>query len=320
MKHLIAAALTSLVGLFAQAQDIPLTPATGPWELGVTLGTTGLGLEGAYNINPNFRARAGFEGMIPFSVPMHFSVTNYGGEGGGVNSDNFNRLQELMKSFTGIEVDDRVTMDGKPRMYNAKVLVDWRPWAQKGWRVTAGFYWGTHKIATAKNTMGEMPALLAINIYNRMHDDIVNGDLVNNPIYDNGETVVYLPPETAEELKARFEAYGLMGIHVGDFKNGNPYMMTPGKDGMVKANAFVNSFKPYVGIGYDGKLNATPHITLGFDLGMLIWGGTPNIYTHDGVNLSKDMKSVSGKPGDYVDVIKAFKVYPVLNFRAAYCF
>ena len=52
-----------------------------------------------------------------------------------------------------------------------------------------------------------------------------------------------------------------------------------------------------------------------FDAGMLFWGGSPRIMTHDGVDLARDVRDVGGKVGRYVNFMKAIKVYPVLNLR-----
>lgn len=37
--------------------------------------------------------------------------------------------------------------------------------------------------------------------------------------------------------------------------------------------------------------------------------------THEGINLAKDVEDIGGKVGSYVDLVKAFKVFPVLNLR-----
>jgi hypothetical protein len=47
----------------------------------------------------------------------------------------------------------------------------------------------------------------------------------------------------------------------------------------------------------------------------MFWGGTPDLITHDGVNLTKDVKDAKGKVGDWIDLIGGFKVYPVLSVR-----
>ena len=56
------------------------------------------------------------------------------------------------------------------------------------------------------------------------------------------------------KLADRFIRYGRMGMHVGDFDDGVPYMMEPGDDGMVRAEVKTNAFKPYFGLGYGGLL------------------------------------------------------------------
>ena len=95
--------------------------------------------------------------------------------------------------------------------------------------------------------------------------------------------------------------------------------MTPDKDDMVKANMKVNAFKPYLGIGYDGHL--TKHedkLTIGFDAGVMLWGGTPHLTSHDGTDLIHDVENINGKVGDYINAIEKFKAFPVLNLRIAY--
>lgn len=303
------------------AADVKLPDAPGcrRWEVAATAGTTGLGVEGAWRPAPQWRLRAGAEAVIPFNVDVNFNVSSYGGDGPSTGH-NFDKMAQVMKELTGIEVDNRVTMDCKPRMFNGKLIADFFPWADKGWRVSAGFYVGSRKVVNARNSMGEMPALLAINIYNQLHDRILDTDFLETPIYQNGDEVVWLDPEVADQLQAKMRSLGNMGIKVGEFKDGTPYIMHPDKDGMVKGSAFVNTFKPYLGVGYDGTMRANRHVTMGFDLGMLFWGGTPSVIMHDGVNLSTEMKKIYGDPGRRVDFIKTFKVFPVATLRVAYSF
>jgi hypothetical protein len=99
-------------------------------------------------------------------------------------------------------------------------------------------------------------------------------------------------------------------------KAGDPYLMEPNEHSMVTARVKVNSFKPYLGFGYEGRLlKNNDRYRIGFDCGALFWGGTPDIITHDGTNLAKDVTGISGKVGDYVDLIKGVKVFPVLNLK-----
>ena len=282
-------------------------------EVGVGVGTTGIGIDLATHITDHLRVRAGVDFTPHIKVPMSFSLQSYTVEG-GVNAGNFEKMQSYMKKLTGIDVDDRVDLDGVPTMTSFKLLFDVYPWVDRGWRFTAGFYAGGRRAAKALNTMGEMPSLLAVNIYNNFYDYIMSDDAIDKPIFGN----TYLDPFMVDEIREDLEGQGYMGIHVGDYKDGRPYMMQPDKDGMVKVSAFVNRFKPYVGLGYTGDLGKTKRWKLDVDCGMMMWGGTPSLIVHDGVNLSKDIVNIKGKPGDYVDMMKAFKVYPVVSVSVSY--
>ena len=282
-------------------------------EAGVGVGTTGIGIDLATHITDHLRVRAGVDFTPHIKVPMSFSLQSYTDEG-GVNAGNFEKMQSYMKKLTGIDVDDRVDLDGVPTMTSFKLLFDVYPWVDRGWRFTAGFYAGGRRAAKALNTMGEMPSLLAVNIYNNFYDYIMSDDAIDKPIFGN----TYLDPFMVDEIREDLEGQGYMGIHVGDYKDGRPYMMQPDKDGMVKVSAFVNRFKPYVGLGYTGDLGKTKRWKLDVDCGMMMWGGTPSLIVHDGVNLSKDIVNIKGKPGDYVDMMKVFKVYPVVSVSVSY--
>jgi hypothetical protein len=85
---------------------------------------------------------------------------------------------------------------------------------------------------------------------------------------------------------------------------------------MVTVTAKSNSFKPYLGFGYGGRMiKNRDDWQVSFDCGAMFWGGTPNLYMHDGINLTEDVENISGQVGTYVDLFSAFKVFPVLSFR-----
>lgn len=313
MLKFIKPVLTSLVllsatVLFAQTDSTIFRH----WWAGVSVGTTGLGIDVSSHVTGFVRVRAGFDFTPHINVPMWFGLESY--TDGGITAGNFGRMQEIMHRLTGIEVDDRVELDAKPTMMNAKLLVDVYPLRDKRWRVTAGCYFGGRKVGKAINTMREMPSLLAVNIYNSAYDYIMNNDLTTEPFYKD----FYLDPFLVDEVRAELEKRGELGIHIGDYKDGKPYMMHPDNEGMVKANAFVNAVKPYVGLGFTGALDKKGRWALDVDAGMMIWGGSPQVITHDGTDLTNDVVNVKGKPGKYLDAMKAFKVYPVVSVRFAY--
>lgn len=124
---------------------------------------------------------------------------------------------------------------------------------------------------------------------------------------------IYIDPDLFDRMQGEMRERGMMGIHIGDFKDGRPYMMKPDKDGMVKASAFVNAFRPYVGLGYTGAVSKDGRWNFDVDCGLMMWGGSPKIVTHDGTNLTDDVTDIKGKPGRYVRMMKHFKVYPVVS-------
>ena len=72
--------------------------------------------------------------------------------------------------------------------------------------------------------------------------------------------------------------------------------------------------------GYVTSLDKDKHINIGVDGGVMFWGGTPKVVTHENVNLTEDVSDIAGKVGSYVRTVRDMKVYPVLNFRIAYRF
>jgi hypothetical protein len=291
---------------------------------------------------------------------MHFHVQV--GDDPATSESKFNSLAAKLEEFTGYQAKNEVEVTGVPTYYNFNMLVDFYPFKRsKHWRLTAGFYLGPKKYAKAYNVTEAMTSLLAVNIYNSIYDKVENLE----PIYGG----MHLPPEMEEKILS----YGRMGIHIGDFvdryakehameENGEfwlydddgnpvfqdkvdalgnkvhqPFMVVPDDDGMVKASMFVNRFKPYVGIGYDGRLDKkNDRLKIGFDCGVMFWGGTPQVITKAkmrdidpycakeekdvlvDVDLTRDVENIRGKVGTYVDVAKHFKVFPVLNLRLAY--
>lgn len=342
-------------------------------DLSLTAGTTGIGFDLAAPLSDVVQLRAGFSAMPHIDVNMHFGV-QVGRQREGESyeqfmersNSNFNRLAGMLTGFTGYEVDDEVVMTGNPTYYNAKLLVDVKPFSNKHWHFTAGFYYGNADAGRAFNTREDMATLMAVGIYNNMYESStatltrIRQDAAANPDYyldtplgqmlgddlpilnvlgltasDNSMlNSIYVDPNDPESnfllrtLK-RFEDYGRMGIRIGDYKRdivdadgniihkkGDPYVMEPDKNSMVKAWAKVNRFKPYLGFGYGGRLiKGNDNWAISFDAGLLFWGGAPDIVTHDGTDLVNDVENVRGRVGDYVDVIKKFKAFPVIDLR-----
>ena len=343
MRVYILSVFTALCGLSVSAQgsfketldDLHMFSHL---DASVTLGTTGIGFDVATPVGDYAQLRVGYAFMPSFHKSVDFNIqvgsqpeSKYDANGNRVQTK-FEKMAGVLNQMTGYQVEDHVDMIGMPTYNNLKVLVDFFPFQQdRRWHVTAGFFLGPSKIAKAYNATEAMPTLMAVSIYNTIRDktlasyaDYMSGEtFLPEPIFSyefsNGFTYEIGGPVLIEELAKRFNYYGRMGMHVGDYEDGSPYLMEPGDDGMVRAEIKTNAFKPYLGLGYGGRLlkdNDKFHIAV--DLGAMFWGGSPRIVTHDGTDLTHDVSDVSGKVGRYVRLAKNFKVFPVLDVRFVY--
>lgn len=333
MKSLILYVFVAVCGLSASAQSslketLDEYNVLNHLDVSVTLGMTGIGFDLATPVTDYAQLRVGYAFMPSFHKSMYFGVqvgdepeSEYDENGDPVQTK-FDRMADALNQVTGYQVEDRVEMIGMPTYNNLKVLVDIFPFQKdKRWHVTAGFFLGPSRIAKAYNATEAMPTLMAVGIYNTMRDKTLASyeqgwpypPVISVGSWELNET------DMIEQLADRFIRYGRMGMHVGDFDDGKPYLMEPGEDGMVRAEVKANGFKPYLGLGYGGRLlknNDKFHIA--FDLGAMFWGGSPDIVTHEGVNLTKDVSNIYWQVGDYVRLAKTFKIFPVLDVRFVY--
>jgi len=323
MKKILFSFALAVVTLTSQAQNM-----FNHLDLGVTLGTTGIGLDAAMPVGDYVKLRTGFEVMPRFNYDMNFGVESFDGTGTSIDQSTFNRMAEVLYGLTGFKVDQNVTMKGKPTMWNFKFMVDVYPFKNnKHWHFTAGFHWGPSKIAEAVNAQEDSPSLFAVGMYNHIYD-VAYADWVLDiptPLIETETTgAVYMDPSMEKTILSM----GRMGIPIGKYshdmtdaqgnvhKQGETYYMQPNENSMVTVEARTNSFKPYLGVGYEGRLiKGNDNYKIGFDAGLMFWGGTPSIITHDGMDLANDVEDINGKVGDYVKLIKGVKAFPVLNLR-----
>jgi len=317
-------------------------------DLSLTAGSTGFGFDVSMPLNNTFALRAGYAFMPHFKKALHFDVEV--GDDPTQSKSKFNRLSGMLEDIMGYKVDDEVTMDGMPTYWNWKLMVDIKPFRNKHWHITAGVYAGNRQVAKAANSMKDMPSLVAVSVYNQLYYKASN-DL---PIINlNGSDIYLNDPSSEVDLKSKFLSYGQMSIYMGDYTKdvlyeedvvspydqfigenyyaegdiihhkgdvmiakGSPYRMVPDENSMVRAYAYASRFKPYLGFGYGGQLFKNDDTwQISFDCGAMFWGGTPQIITHDGTDLVNDVTNVRGKVGDYIDIIKKFRAFPVLNVR-----
>jgi hypothetical protein len=300
-------------------------------DVSVTAGTSGVGFDVASQVGDYVQVRAGYEFMPHFHKTLKFNLTvggeparKYDSEGNRVITK-FDKMKELLYQFTGFDVEDHVDMVGTPTMNNFMFMLDVMPFKEnKHWHITAGFFWGPSQFARAENTTEAMVSLLSVSMYNRIYEKAV----AEEPLIDLSEFVPGASIGYNEKLYNALKNFGRLGFALGTFKHdvtdnkgvvhhaGDPYILEPDDDCMVRVKAKANSFKPYLGFGYSGRLvKNRDDWKISVNAGAMFWGGTPDLIVHDGINLTKDVENIGGQVGDYVDIFKAFKVYPVLSVR-----
>lgn len=301
--------------------------------LSVSAGTTGFGFEVGARVNDYMRLRAGATFMPRFNYPLTFTAQI--GDGDQMTADGletrFERMAHLLEGFVGQPVDDKVEMLASPRMNQAKFIVDVTPFRNKGWHLSTGFYCGPSKVATCQNAPKETVSLFAINLYNRLYDN-------------NGEIALgfSLPPDILSIIMY----FGRAGFPVGQYASdvvypedvwihddfldidyiehakgevihakGDTYLMAPSNENTAYANAYVSRFRPYFGFGYEGSISRSGKWTLGFDAGAMFIGGAPRLVDHSGIDLMYDVKNIEGQVGDYVNLARHIKAYPILELK-----
>ena len=330
-------------------QHLDLSVSAGTTGIGIDLASP-IGeyfqLRAGFDYMPRFTAKMKFDVMIGDQPARQYDAN------GNRIETSFDRMQVMLHDFTGVTADDHVDMIGKPTMNNVKLLLDFFPFKNnKHWHVTAGFYWGPSKFAEAVNSTESMNSLIALSIYNNLYDKSyihINGDENGNhppqyilqvPDPDDPDGKM-MPVSLDPQIEQRILAFGRMGFHLGDYvyyqedeynemgeiihhkgekiEDGEvrPYIMEADENNMVRVQAKSNSFKPYLGIGYRGRLvKNRDDWKISVDAGVMFWGGKPDLYLHDGINLTEDIKNIKGQVGDYVDLFKKFTVFPNLSVR-----
>lgn len=287
------------------------------FSVAVDAGSTGIGFEFESRLNELLQVRAGFDWMPHFEFPMHFSI-EMGNDGDpGYDSEGhsrFDRMAGYLEDMTGFKIDQQVDMIGVPHFHNIKLLVDVFPFQNKHWYFTAGFYAGPSVIGRAYNRTEDMTTLMSVSMYNNIYDKVYDIEYNDESELDGVFLGLELPPVINEKILSA----GRMGMHVGDFKDGSRYMMEPDENNMVKAEMKVNAFKPYLGAGFSGLIDKKyDRLNFAADCGIMFWGGSPRVYTHDGTEITS-LNNLNGQVGRYVNISNKFKVFPVLNLSVSY--
>lgn len=343
MKKLLYLLAFAPISAFSQStifNNVENSQAFQHMEIGGVLGTTGLGIDVAFPLNKNLKLRAGFSTTPTISFVDSYSMTAVGGDQLSEGSEPLETKTERLSKYLGElihneDVDNIVDMDHKYHNYNAKLLIDWYPFKKKNWHFTGGFYAGSKKIGNVCNTIQESPTTLAMLMYNDMYDQIQGLDEWEYPTFSLGSYSFSVDPFTGMQLKERFNYYGRVAVQLGSFDDGNAFFIDPDANGLLKAEAYVNAFKPYVGFGYNTRIGKDHRWNIGFDAGLMFWG-TPHVYCdgykfkadeteyadrierQERVCLIHDVQKVRGIVGDYMNIVKHLPFLPVIEAKLSY--
>ena len=324
-------------------------------DLSLTAGTTGIGMDVASPVNNLMQLRAGFSWMPPISPTLHFGVqvgddartsqSKFEYLAGkleaftGYKVDNQVDMKGVPTYYNFNLMVDFTPLRNKNWHFTAGLYLGPSRVA-KAYNTTEDMP-SLMAVGIYNNLYDRIVSSPVLNDPDYFWDntvlDIINDTQLLSQLgfdfsqLENVMGATYLDPfdNPIKSFYERVRDYGRMGIHIGDYRQdvtdadgnvihpkGSSYMVEPNDDSMVKAWVKVNRLKPYLGFGYGGRLLPKDDSwRISFDAGVLFWGGTPKVVTHDGTDLVGDVENVRGKVGRYVDIIEKFKVFPVLNLR-----
>lgn len=286
-------------------------------DLSVTGGTTGIGFDLATPINDKFRIRIGGSFLPTHQKHMAFGIEVGDinpdltpEQNAQKSAEKFQKIADTFGGIAGENIDKDVDILGERSFNNFKFLVDYYPLKDnKHWHLTAGFFWGSSTFAQAYNTASYMTELMAVTMYNNMRKSA----MAEEPLITYNNHSVYLPYTFSSDIieygdmsivigKYSHDIYAKEDIYwdyepvdpitgevlhkVGDIryakgelihKTGDPYQMLPDDDNMVKITAKTNSFRPYIGMGYETALTKDKRTSLSVNAGMLFWEAHPKL-------------------------------------------
>ncbi|MCR4836436.1 MAG: hypothetical protein K5899_08665 [Bacteroidaceae bacterium] len=317
-------------------------------DLSVTGGSDGIGFELATPINDRFRIRTGASFFSKSSNDIKFDI-EVGEfdpkltleQNKALSAEKFNKIATTLGGVTGEKLNQQVNIIRDISFNNFKLLFDFYPWQNKHWYITAGFYWGNNTIYKYYNTTADMTELMMVTMYNNMRKSA----LAEEPLITYNGHSVYLPYTFTSDIVD----YGDMSIVIGQYKHdvyaqddilwdydsfdpitgevlhqkgdvryakgdlihkqGDFYHMQPDENNMVKSNSKINSFRPYVGMGYEAFLTKDKRTSLSINAGLLFIK-IPRTTLHDGTNIDDDLWLNNR---DFEKSLPCSPLYPIFN-------
>ncbi len=120
-------------------------------SIGVSVGTTGLGIDIAAPLNNYFQVRGGFDMMLNFTVGSSLDISSY-----SIPEKVYEYIDNIPSSIDG---------EFKTLMKNTKILVDFYPFKRSNFHITAGTYIGSSGILEVYNKEdGSLKSIYDANI------------------------------------------------------------------------------------------------------------------------------------------------------------
>ena len=220
-----------------------LTPASAQEEdqlifnhlgIGVSVGTTALGINVSTVLTPYFGLRAGVNlwPILKLRSNLHLGSRIQNWEPGDI-AKYAQELNEVLSEDEQVpmEMPEAMSMHIKPKLTAGHLLIDYYPFT--------GFHLGTGTV---------------IDIHNRHEGSLMPVTAWNNAMEN---------PD-AQEVVERNNLQPI-GLVLGD------YFIAPDENGNIDARIRVSGFRPYLGLGF-GRAVPRKRIGCQFDLGVQFWG------------------------------------------------
>ena len=269
-------------------------------DIGVNVGSLGIGVDVAMPIGNYVRVRAGYNYMPRFTLHSDFNIETRNGSiqsliskannidakldqyGVDITQPQFKEYKDLLDKFreSNTELRDYVKTDMRPNLHQFKFMVDVLPFKNnKHWSFTAGFFVGPSDVGEAYNKDEEKLILEGIAAYNKLYVKYCQEGIKGS----NGSTELH----DGNRANDPFFKTGIAGFNLGKFADGDMALMVPNEDGTFSAEMKVSKVRPYLGFGYNMHLSKNKKWKLNVDAGILFLCGKPNVYVDNIYKIDK---------------------------------
>ena len=184
---------------------------------------------------------------------------------------------------------NKIEVEAKPSLSTGHLMIDLYPLRHSSFHLTAGLFFGSNKVIEAYNKDEQNKAILQ-QIY----------------LFNNRQGIyTEVPKNLNGYVGTLIDGTEKIGVEMGD------YFLEPDQNGQVNANIQVKKVRPYLGLGFGRAVPEKHRFTLGFDMGVQLWG-TPSVYVKDHQLVEQDMNGDNGK---FLKAMSKITVYPSISLR-----